>query len=156
MSKTSLLILLDVLSWKLLHERWSAVKLVWKGFPCLQHSSKDSSCWRNWALPPLQGSVPFCGGRGHGSGGEPAQWATLKKCGVWAYKQRCHWAGCVGWQRSRGAGRGSEAELRSVSLPPGSINHSQPAPPQRLKEPRRAHTRWSRCHPGGPRQACSV
>ena len=70
-------------------------------------------------------------------------------CCVWAYKQRCHWAACVGWQRSRRAGWGSEAEPRSVSLR-WPINHSQPALLQRLKGARCARTRWSRCHPGSP------
>lgn len=71
---------------------------------------------------------------------------TEKVCCVWAYKRGCHWAGCVGWQHSRGAGLGSEAELRSVSLP-WPINHSQPALLQRLNGARCAHTRWSWCHP---------
>lgn len=72
-------------------------------------------------------------------------------CAAWAHTL----AGCVGWQSSGGAGRGSEAGLRSVSVR-WPINHSQPAQLQRLKGARCARTRWSWCHPESPCSRLSV
>lgn len=68
---------------------------------------------------------------------------TEELCCVWAYNGAdTELAVTVGWQRSREAGWGSGAELRSVSVR-WPINHSQPALLQRLKGARCARTRWS-------------